>query len=234
MNKLKELWYKIKAIPAIGIPYEQLIGKRKVEHIYKKQSKLLNASGMQCIHAVEQIMKTTDATYFAYAGTLLGIVRDNRLIKWDSDIDYGVVIDDSFGWIDLQRAMESAGCKKVREFVFEGTIREQAYQIGKLKVDFFGQTLLQDKMLMYSFERNPRVKYPELHMNSVYEEMHPKVEKTKTIVIEGIPVTIPVNAEELLESIYTDSWRVPNPNWKSHSADSAKLLEGRYGYSVPL
>lgn len=40
MNEnIKKLWHRIKRIPVIGIPYNRLIGNRKVQYIYKDQTK---------------------------------------------------------------------------------------------------------------------------------------------------------------------------------------------------
>lgn len=227
---VKKLWHRIKAIPLIGIPYEWLIGKRKVKYIMAKQKKVLTEAGMQQINVVENIMKGTNAIFYAYAGTLLGIVRDGALIKWDMDIDYGVVINESFGWEDLQRTMESAGHKKVREFAFAERVTEQTYQIGKIRVDFFGQFHLDDSMAMYSYDRLDNVQYPDMDTMSVFEEIRPKVERTKIIEINGVAVTIPENAEEFLAAIYNEDWRIPNPAWNPRSSKTSKLLEGKNGY----
>lgn len=229
--KLRKVWHRIKEIPWIGGPYQKLIGQRKVEYILRKQTKQLNEHGMRYLHAVEKTMEQTHALYYAYAGTLLGIVRDQRLIKWDLDIDYGVVINEAFTWTDLEAIMKANGYKKAREFEFDGRVTEQTYQIEGMTVDFFGQYVFDDKMIVYSYDRLPEVHYPDSSALSVYEETHPVVQSVKKIKVDGGFISVPENAEELLASIYTEEWRIPNPNWKSHSGNNAKLLIGKVGHN---
>lgn len=229
---VKRIWHKIKAIPLIGVPYQWLIGKRKAEYEVKKQKQAFDDNGLRYINTINQILQKTNAIFYVYAGTLLGIVRDGALIKWDLDVDYAVVINDSFGWEHLEKTMHASGYKKVREFVLDGEIREQAYQVGKMKIDFFGQFYDGDCMVQYSYERIPEIRYPDSDAFSVYKVTLPKVTKTKYINVDEVKVPVPENAEDILASIYNDDWRVPNPNWKSNSGKASQLIEGKFGYRV--
>ena len=232
MGQLKKMWYKIKAIPAIGIPYEKYIGTRKVKKIAMRQTREINENGISYIEIVENLLRSSNALFYAYAGTLLGIIRDQNLLKWDSDIDYAIVITEAFGWEDLHRIMRVSGYNKVTEYVYNGEIIEQAYQIGKLKIDFFGQFYEADAMIQYSCEQLSGIKYPDLNASSVYRVTLPKVSKTKCVNIDGVAISVPENAEDILASIYNDDWRVPNPNWKTNSGKGAQLIEDQFVYQV--
>lgn len=232
MKLLKKIWYKIKANPAIGIPYDKYIGKRKLQFLLRNQTKEINENGVHYLQTVEELLCSSNALFYTYAGTLLGIIRDRKLIKWDMDIDYAVVITESFGWEDLEKIMVASGYKKVREYVFAGEIKEQAYQIGKLRVDFFGQFYDDEAMIQYSYDRVPGIKYPDVDALSVYKVTLPKVTKTKYIQVDGVEISVPENAEDILASIYNDDWRIPNPNWVNNSGKCSKLIDGEFGYQV--
>lgn len=232
MNELKQMWHRIKAIPIIGENYEKFIGKKKIERIWKLHQGELQNNGIQYLNTIENVMNKSGGLYYAYAGTLLGIVRDKKLIKWDLDIDFAVVISDKFSWTDLQRVMEEFGFRKIREFVFEGLVTEQTYQVEKLTVDFFGQFYDGDKMIQYSYDKLGGVSYSSTYEYSVYLVTLPRVDKTKYIDIDGSKVSVPVNAEEILAAIYNDDWRVPNPNWKANSGKCSVLLNDKIAHQV--
>ena len=106
MRKLKQIWHKIKAIPFIGDNYEKLVGQKKIERKMQHQQEEIQNNGVKYLNLVENTMNTSGGLYYAYAGTLLGIVRDKKLIKWDLDIDFAVVITEDFSWSDLQQVLE--------------------------------------------------------------------------------------------------------------------------------
>ena len=229
---VKSVWHKIKAVPFIGETYEKYIGSKKVARIEKKCRAELAKDGAKYMGLVEDALKDSGAIYYAYAGTLLGLIRDGKFINWDFDIDYAVVITSEFPWSKLEELMKNAGFKKSREFVFEGAVQEQSYAIGKLNIDFFGQFYEGDHMIQYSFEYLPDCKYNNDNERSVYLVTLPKVTKTKKIQMGRIFVSVPVNSEEILEANYNEDWRVPNPNWKANSGKHHKLLENKVAYQV--
>ena len=232
MRKLKQIWHKIKAIPFIGDNYEKLVGQKKIERKMQHQQEEIQNNGVKYLNLVENTMNTSGGLYYAYAVTLLGIVRDKKLIKWDLDIDFAVVITEDFSWSDLQKVMAKSGFRKIREFVFEGLVTEQTYQVDKLTIDFFGQFYDGNKMIQYSYDKLDGVKYSSNSEYSVYLVTLPRVDKTKYIEADGVKVSVPYNAEEILASIYNDDWRIPNPNWKSNSGKCSTLLKDKIAYQV--
>lgn len=47
------------------------------------------------LHKITKIMEILSISYWLEAGTLLGIVRENRLLPWDNDLDISVFEKDS-------------------------------------------------------------------------------------------------------------------------------------------
>ncbi len=231
---VKSLWHKIKAIPVIGETYEKYIGSRKVAYIENKCRKELVKDGEKYIGLVENTLKNSGALYYVYAGTLLGLTREGKFINWDFDIDYAIVITPEFTWSKLERLMNESGFKKTREFVFEGSVKEQSYAVGKLNIDFFGQFYEGFHMIQYSFEYLSNCKYVDENERSVYLVTLPKVVETKQIQLGNVLVSVPINSEDVLSAIYNEDWRVPNPNWKSNSGKCSTLLKNKVGYQVIL
>ena len=87
-------------------------------------------------------------------------------------------------------------------------------------------------MIQYSYDKLDGVKYSSNSEYSVYLVTLPRVDKTKYIEADGVKVSVPYNAEEILASIYNDDWRIPNPNWKSNSGKCSTLLKDKIAYSI--
>ena len=98
--------------------------------------------------------------------------------------------------------------------------------------ELFGQFYDGNKMIQYSYDKLDGVKYSSNSEYSVYLVTLPRVDKTKYIEADGVKVSVPYNAEEILASIYNEDWRVPNPNWKSNSGKCSTLLNGKVGHQV--
>ena len=232
MNITKHILNRLKSDPFISTTYERLIGNKKTKKRMQRQREEIQNNSAKYLNLVESIMSTSGALYHACFGTLLGIVRDNKLIKWDVDIDYAVVISDDFSWNDLEKAMSKSGFKKIREFVFEGLVTEQTYQVDKITIDFFGEFYDGNNMIQYTYNKLTGVKYSSYLDYSVFRLTLPRVDKIKQINIDGVNVSVPCNSEEILASVYNDDWRVPNPNWKSNSGKCVKFLDGKIAHQV--
>lgn len=232
MNMTKHILNRLKSVPFISTTYERLIGNKKNKKRMQRQREEIQNNSAKYLNLVENIMSTSGALYHACFGTLLGIVRDNKLIKWDVDIDYAVVISDDFSWNDLEKAMSKSGFKKIREFVFEGLVTEQTYQVDKITIDFFGEFYDGNNMIQYTYNKLTGVKYSSYLDYSVFRLTLPKVDKIKQINIDGVNVSVPCNSEEILASVYNDDWRVPNPNWKSNSGKCVTFLDGKIAHQV--
>ena len=231
---VKSIWHKVKTIPLVGNTYERYIGSKKVAYIENKCREELAKDGEKYIELVEDTLKNSGALYYVYAGTLLGLTRDGKFINWDLDIDYAIVITQNFTWNDLENLMKKSGFKKTREFVLDGSVKEQSYAVGKLNIDFFGQFYEDTHMLQYSFEYISNCKYNDENERSVYLVTLPKVVETKKIRMGNVSVSVPVNNEEILAAIYNEDWRVPNPNWKSNSGKCSVLLKNKVAHQVVL
>ena len=97
---------------------------------------------------------------FVDYGTLLGVIRDKKIIEWDDDIDLGIIINDLFTWNNLEEIMYSFGLKKKHEFVYNNEITEQNYEKDYVSVDFFRHYEANDYSISYFYDRNKNKKYP--------------------------------------------------------------------------
>ena len=55
-----------------------------------------------------------------------------------------------------------------------------------------------------------------------------KFDSVKTMKINDMIVHVPNEPEKYLASIYTENWRVPDPNWKSELGPSWNELQNKF------
>jgi hypothetical protein len=77
--------------------------RRKRVHIQKH--------GRELLQHVYILLTAEEVTFFVDFGTLLGIIREERLLGHDLDIDFGVIIEDAHTREKVQRALKNGGCE---------------------------------------------------------------------------------------------------------------------------
>lgn len=210
---LYRLRLKIKNMPIVGsaIKWVKQVQYNKQN---QKKRKALAQSGTAIVELVETALTEGKYQYFLYFGSLLGVIRDGKFIEFDNDVDYGILIDESFSWNELEKSMEKHGMRKVRQFSFGGTITEQTYQYEELTVDLFACYQNNNTMDSYVCFRKNRFIYNSPYEHHVARVTYRMVENVEKITLNNMTYTIPENAEALLEDIYSEGWRIPDPNWK--------------------
>ena len=170
-----------------------------IEHKYNLAIK---CHGFDALRIINQLLHSHNINYWLYAGTLLGIIRDNGFIISDTDVDIGV-------WSapgvqeKLEQILTENGFIKMWEFSCEGKIREQRFEYKGAGIDF------------YFFLKNQKYSYASAFQNDnnghyLVEERYniDAFDNLTTAKIKGTEVCIPVNYEHVFESLYGD-WKTP-------------------------
>lgn len=159
-------------------------------------------------------------------GTLLGAIRENRILRHDNDLDYAVQIDSNEEWQRLKECMEAAGYVILRQFSLKGSITEQAYQGNGYSFDVFGFMPVEGSKERRAFYYCllDEGKYESEDDRSVKYMDFPPFEGRMLVEVDGVMLPVPDNAEEILSRAYTERWRTPDPAWVSGS--NWKIMEG--------
>lgn len=200
--------------------YENIRNKSEM-----KKRVILKENGFDIISNIEHVLNDTDFLYFITFGSLLGLIREGDLISHDIDIDYAIIMDNKFKWENLESLFLKNGFKKIRQFSFDGEIREQTYKIDGLTIDFFGCKNSSDKTCSLDFYRKHNYSYKDKSEMHVREDRYYKILSTKKKTFKNVTVTIPDNPEKYLESIYSSSWRVPIVDWDPSNAPNIYELD---------
>ena len=139
---------------------------------------------------------------FLNSGTLLGVVRDGKLIDHDDDVDLAVILhaetpeDAAAEWKALTADIHAKGLLDVASFGDPAIIK--LLPIGDVQVDLFPGWLQGEDVFIY----------PHTSGQLTKDDILP----VQTCAVSGNP--IPRESEKVLAVNYGDAWRDPDPYFK--------------------
>ena len=143
---------------------------------------------------------------FANSGTLLGMVRDGRLISHDDDVDLAVLLHASEvaevagEWVGVRRRLADA---RVLDDEFEAARRPhcKVRLAGGAKVDLFPAWLsVTDRVFIWPYTKGTLLR----------EDLLP----LERFGIGEAEIAVPRRPDRLLEANYGPDWRTPDPTWR--------------------
>ncbi|PTX57251.1 LicD family protein [Litoreibacter ponti] len=179
---------------------EHLDGLEFGKHGFRERS--LDDTDPKAVYASiqELIAVLRDLGYecFANSGTLLGLVRDGKLIPYDDDIDLAVLLKSTRDgaaaseFIALKQALCDRGldCHMIKS----GNPIIKLPSIDGFEVDLFPAYGAYSRYSIFPYARRT------LHYGDVWP--------LQTCAVSGLP--LPANPEVLLAENYGEDWRVPN------------------------
>ena len=198
----------------------------KIEERLK--SRKLCKYGASMLQRVTQALSAEKVQHFAEFGTLLGIIREGKLLDHDTDMDFALP-PDAAADIALESLLAN-GFNFYWGFEYDGQITEFTLVWEDIHVDFFlyfrddeGCFYYQDYVDNYDKTHSRivswtprRYKYPSLK-GIAYRSVY------------GIEVPVPENYDEWLTAQY-GNWRIPNKNWdytKDANMARMRILTGK-------
>ena len=106
------------------------IEEKKCHRAYLKRINTITKQGAYIVHEIEGSLNDSGLTFFATCGTLLGLIREGRLLKNDYDMDYGILIEKPDDWKTLSVALSKIGYRKIREFSLNQRVTETSVYKG--------------------------------------------------------------------------------------------------------
>ena len=180
--------------------------------------------GVQMLKRITKILEEREIPYILEAGTLLGVVREQRLLPWDNDVD-----------ITITRPHMKRLLKSLWKFWFMGYIvrikhykkdlkyfKKGEIRIIKIKhvsmINFFRKDVVVDiflkKKIGNEYYWTVGVKAPVL--KSVPERFY---ENHTQFEFEGKKYSVPEDYIGYLECHYGKDWRIPVKEWDYRTSD---------------
>lgn len=190
----------------------------------------LNLEGQNAIIAIKMmkrvasVLENAKIPYILEAGTLLGVIRENRLLPWDNDVDFTVT-----------RQYEEKLLKNLWKFYFKGfSVRVKYYnrdlkyfkkgevRIIRVKHINFLKFFKKDVILEIFLKRKIGDEYfwtvgvNQPVLKSVPSRFYDNHTKYK---FEGKMFSVPEDYIGYLEEHYGKNWRIPIKEWDYRTSD---------------
>lgn len=200
----------------------------------QSQRKLIQDNGYQLIVAVQEILGREGIDAFADFGTMLGLVREGRLLAHDLDVDMGVIINDPLDIVKIRMVMERFGFRASREYYRGTDLVESSFRLFGVKLDINYYQVDEESARTWLFYRHPDKQYGPRERDIV-EMRYSPIREFTTVDVNGTPIKIPANAEQLLAEKYGPNWRVPDKDWIYWRSPAATPIDDEgsfltYGY----
>jgi hypothetical protein len=149
--------------------------------------------------------------YWLLAGTLLGSVRNEKMIEWDDDIDIGLDVEDYWKVRELLDHQNYFAYHAI--WRREICVTKPGCPRNVFHVDMFFIENTDNASYIYSYKINSFTNIWDIEQRQIFPKNIFK--ETKDWVYETIPIRIPVKFEEILSLHYGD-WKTPQQNWTAN------------------
>ena len=189
----------------------------------KKKKMSLQRTGVETIRILQDTLENSNIDFFFDMGTLLGVIREGKLLKHDMDIDIAVMyISESIRQQCIQ-ILTQVGCiHKYAYYVDAIGIVEDSFIFNGIKFDinYYYQGNSYD--VCYLGYNVPDKVY-ECDRLDIVELRCTHIEAIKKVLFEDFYINVPREHENYLKERYGENWKIPDPNyvyWKGPSASA--------------
>lgn len=197
------------------------IGKTWEKFAVWRRSRLLKKYGPDALRQMKAAMRESGVKYFLDCGTLLGLIREGRLLQHDHDIDISIPPNGGSP-AKLVEALLKHGYVFSRGVEYEDVLDAISMTYRGIPVDF-------DFWVEQNGKRLHRTYYSGKH-GGIGNEVHgffslyESVKKTIPYEFVGESYEIPEDSDLVLTEQYGD-WRIPNSSW-NYNEDQNQNGEG--------
>lgn len=187
---------------------------------------------VEFMHQNVAVMNEAGIDFWVEGGTLLGALRDQKLIPWDHDLDFGMRFRSNQQMKQLIRKLRRHFYVSVKDFPKTNKIWKLGdYRVLKIyprKMRFFKEDLCLDLFVYYEGNipesDEPVYKYVVWDRNAFHLKKF--LEKTESITFYGKTVPVPSHPEKFIEAKYGKDWRTPKKEWNVALDDGSIYKSG--------
>ena len=210
-------------VPKSHLEFVEKYRSELMSGFYKKHEVQFDSESekkaVRFMHENIAVMNEANIDFWIEGGTLLGALRDQKLIPWDHDLDFGMKYESEAQMKHLIRKLRRHFNVSVRSFPQTSKI----WNLGKyrvLKIFPRKNLIFKDDLcldLFVYYEGNLPGKEELVYKYVVWDRnaYHRKefFDTIDTIKFYGGDVPVPANAEKFIEVKYGENWRTPVKEW---------------------
>lgn len=194
------------------------VNARRWQREEAKRRLALRDRGVETAQLIQAGLEQTDLRFFITYGSLLGLKRQGKFLSHDSDLDFGLLLRGQADWLELQTRLRDLGFETEHYFQLDGRVTEMTFKREGLSVDFFAYEAEEREgklqSTVYLYQRYVDEVYEDEAQYSVYRSTTTRVDQVERASFAELTIFVPAEAERYLAEVYTDAWRIPNPQWK--------------------
>lgn len=171
---------------------------------------------------LQDFIETIEEMQFFYIplyGTLLGFVRENKILNHDLDIDLGLLEVEDRMMREFDLKLSKKGFKIISQVYLLSTkeVIEKSYLKNKVKIDIYIMKKEIDiyKIKFWLMPNNMSLGEYQKKNNGVdiYEQSFKIESLYEKNINKIVNIKIPVNSEEILELMYGKNWKITDKAW---------------------
>ncbi len=210
----------------VPVRHEEFIEKYKEELLagfYQKHEVAFDSdsekNAVQFMHRNVEIMKSVGIEFWVEGGTLLGALRDQKLIPWDHDLDFGMKFKSETQMKQLIRELRRHFYVSVKSFQKTDTIwdlgRYRVLKIYPRKYLLLHEALCLDLFVYYkgTLPDSDETVYKYVVWNRNAYHRSEFLDNQDWLKFYNKEVPVPANAEKFIEVKYGENWRTPIKEW---------------------
>jgi lipopolysaccharide cholinephosphotransferase len=180
------------------------------------------------LHDVTTELEKTGVSYWLEGGTLLGIIRENRLLPWDNDMDISMYIKDRWILVKVTIKLFFKGYRISTRFYNRNLVPFKKYELRMIKVRNYEKFFKKGEVMLDIFLKRKvdndyfwtvGIKTPVLKSSPA--EFYEELDWTK---FNDKKYMIPKDYEGYLTYRYGD-WKTPVKEWNFKKDDNAIVSE---------
>ncbi|MCI2227775.1 LicD family protein [Polaribacter sp. MSW13] len=177
---------------------------------------------LQLLKDVASVLHSCKLDYWLEGGTLLGIIRENRLLPWDNDVDISMMVPKKKQLNNLIVTLKKSGFRIRVRTIQKNTkplIKNNVRIIKVRNKHFFGLlkgNVCLEIFIKYNIEGNAYWQVGEKVKNVPFKFY----DTLKTVKFNDYNFLIPEKAIEYLTYRYGD-WQTPKKEWDTFKDDNA-------------
>lgn len=201
---------------------------KKIYFQVQKQNtvKKVQKYGYEALEKIFQISQKGKLPLWIDWGTLLGYVREGRLILHDDDLDIGTYCMEANVHENFLTEMNKEGFRRVREFRDGELLVAEAFEYKGILIDVDYYFRNGNCISWYMFEASEKTKIlqsknqEKMTGMEIYRYDFSPVDIKKGAFKNGTKCNIPVEAEKRVVEMYGPGWNKPDKSCDWHTIDN--------------